>query len=85
MMSPSSPWGWDDVRVVGDIVLGTLLASAIRLIITKAFVEPAAVWLGQTGWRRLDNALGGWLPDWFPQSSPEDVDRLECASPNRRN
>ena len=29
-------WGWDDLRIVGDIVVGSLLASAVRLIATKA-------------------------------------------------
>jgi hypothetical protein len=58
-------WGWDDLRIVGDIVVGSLLASGLRLVVAKAFIEPAAVFLGQSAYKRADRALGGRLPDVF--------------------
>lgn len=66
-------WGGDDVRIVGDIVVGSLLASALRLVVIKAFLEPAAAYIGQEAYRRADRALGDRLPDWVPPShSPEE-------------
>lgn len=58
-------WGWDDLRIVGDIVLGTLLAGGLRLVVMKAFLEPAAMFLGQRAYRQADKALGDRLPDFF--------------------
>ena len=66
-------WGGDDVRIVGDIVVGSLLASALRLVVIKAFLEPAAAYIGQEAYRRADRALGDRLPDWVPPNhSPEE-------------
>ena len=56
----------DDVRIVGDVMLATLLAGGLRLVALKAFIEPAAGWLGRHGWKRLDAATGDRLPDLFP-------------------
>jgi hypothetical protein len=58
-------WGWDDLRIVGDIVLGSLLAGGLRLVVLKAFIEPAAVFLGQKAYKQVDKALGDRLPDVF--------------------
>jgi hypothetical protein len=58
-------WGWDDLRIVGDIVLGSLLTSGLRLVVAKAFLEPAAVFLGQKAYKQADKALGDRLPDLF--------------------
>ena len=58
-------WGIDDVRIVGDIVVGSLLASGLRLVALKAFIEPAAVFVGRQVYRRADAALGDRLPDLF--------------------
>lgn len=44
----------DDSRIITDIVLGSLLASGVRLILLKAFLEPAAIWAGRRGWHFLD-------------------------------
>lgn len=55
----------EDVRIVGDVVIASLLASGLRLVVAKAFLEPAAVWLGRHGYRRLDAATGDRLPDLF--------------------
>ena len=55
----------DDVRIVGDVMLGALLASALRLLLLKGLLEPAAGWLGRHGWKRLDAATGDRLPDLF--------------------
>lgn len=63
MMLPT--WTTDDGRILGDVIAGTLAASAIRLVIVKAFIEPLAVWVGQKGYRQLDRAVGDRLPDWF--------------------
>ena len=62
----SASWGGDDVRIVGDIVVGSLLASGLRLIVVKAFLEPAAMFIGREAYRRADRALGDRLPDWVP-------------------
>lgn len=53
----------DDGRIITDIVLGSLLAGGVRLIVLKAFLEPAAFWAGRRGWHFLDSILGGRLPD----------------------
>lgn len=58
-------WGWDDLRIVGDIVLGSLLAGGLRLVVMKAFLEPAAMFIGRRAYRRVDAALGDRLPDFF--------------------
>ena len=55
----------DDVRIVGDAMLGALLASASRLLLLKGLLEPAAAWLGRRGWKHLDAATGDRLPDLF--------------------
>jgi len=53
----------DDGRIITDIVLGSLLANGVRLIVLKAFLEPAAFWAGRHGWHFLDRLLGDRLPD----------------------
>jgi hypothetical protein len=42
----------DDGRIITDIVIASLLASGLRLIVQKAFLEPAAAWAGQTGLKK---------------------------------
>lgn len=64
-------WGIDDLRIVGDIIVGSLLASGLRLVVMKAFLEPAAVFIGQRAYRRADAALGDRLPDLFPPPPAE--------------
>jgi hypothetical protein len=54
-----------DLHLVADVVIGTLLAGGLRLILLKAFLEPAAAFLGQRAYRRADEALGDRLPDWI--------------------
>ncbi len=61
----SAHWGSDDIRIVGDIIAGSLLASGVRLVAVKAFIEPLAMWLGQEAYRRADDALDDKLPDLF--------------------
>jgi hypothetical protein len=63
-------WNADDARVIGDIVLGTLLAGGLRLVVVKAFIEPIAVMLGRIGYRRLDQAMGDRLPDFLRGDRP---------------
>ena len=58
-------WTVDDLRIVGDVVMASLIGGALRLILLKAFIEPAATWLGQKGYQRLDKATGDRLPDLF--------------------
>lgn len=64
-------WTVDDLRIVGDIIVGSLLAGGLRLVVVKAFLEPAAVWLGQRGYRGLDRLTGDRLPDLFPRPPAE--------------
>lgn len=52
-----------DARVIGDVLLATLLAPVVRMIAMKAFIEPAAAWAGRRGWRIIDQALNDRLPD----------------------
>lgn len=56
-------WTVDDARIVGDVVLASLLAGGVRMIVLKAFIEPIAAAIGRGGWRRLDRLLGDRLPD----------------------
>jgi hypothetical protein len=56
-------WTWDDGRIIVDIVVGSLIAGGLRLIVLKAFIEPAAVWAGRKGYHHLDRLLGNRLPD----------------------
>lgn len=58
-------WTGDDVRIVGDIIFGSLLAGGLRLVVVKAFIEPAAIYVGQVAYRRADALTGDRLPDWF--------------------
>jgi hypothetical protein len=62
-------WGWDDLRIIGDIIAGSLLAGALRLIVLKAFLEPIAAYVGQQAYRRADHALGDRLPN-LPTAEP---------------
>jgi hypothetical protein len=64
-------WSSDDVRIVGDIVVGSLLASGVRLVALKAILEPAAVFIGQMAYRQADDALGGRLPNLFRGDSKD--------------
>lgn len=59
-------WSGDDIRIVTDVVLASLLASSVRMIALKAFIEPIAAAVGRKGWRQLDKALGDRLPN-LPQ------------------
>jgi hypothetical protein len=52
----------EDGRIIGDVVIASLLASGLRLIVMEAFIKPAAIWAGRRGWHALDWALGGRLP-----------------------
>jgi hypothetical protein len=54
-----------DLHLVVDVVIGTLVAGGLRLILLKAFLEPAAAFLGRRAYRRVDEALGDRLPDWI--------------------
>jgi hypothetical protein len=63
-------WGLDDIRIIGDIIAGSLLAGALRLIVVKALLEPAAVFVGQRMYRMADDATGDRLPDAFRGDRP---------------
>lgn len=52
-----------DLHVIADVLLASLLAPAVRLIVMKAFLEPAAGWAGRRGWNALDRLLNDRLPD----------------------
>jgi hypothetical protein len=65
-------WTLDDLRIIGDIIAGSLLAGALRLIVLKAFLEPMAVYVGQKAYRWGDRALGDRLPN-LPSSDPDSA------------
>jgi membrane glycosyltransferase len=52
-----------DLHVIADVLLASLLAPALRLIVMKGIVEPAAGWAGRRGWDALDRLLHDRLPD----------------------
>lgn len=56
-------WGADDARVIGDVVLASILAGGLRLIVLKAFLEPIAAAAGRRGWAWADRLLGDRLPN----------------------
>jgi hypothetical protein len=56
-------WTVDDARIIGDVVLASLLAGGVRMIALKAFIEPVAAAIGRRGWSWLDRLLGDRLPD----------------------
>jgi hypothetical protein len=52
----------DDGRIIADIVAASLLASFVRLVGQKAFLEPAAAWIGQAGLKKIVLAIkDAWL------------------------
>lgn len=57
----------DDARMVLDVVIGSMAArwivAGLQLILFKAFLEPAAVWVGKSKYRWIDRILGDRLPD----------------------
>jgi hypothetical protein len=42
-----------------------VVEAGIILILVKAFIEPTAVKVGQFIYRKLDDSLGGKLPDTY--------------------
>jgi hypothetical protein len=52
-----------DLHTVADVVIGSLIAGGLRLVLLKAFIEPAAVFIGRGAYRRVDEVLGDRLPD----------------------
>lgn len=56
-------WTCDDARVVGDVVLASMLAGGLRMVALKGIVEPIAASLGRRGWAWADRLLGDRLPD----------------------
>lgn len=82
-----------EARLVVDVAIGTLLAGLLRLVVwklwliaMKAFIEPAAVWLGRRGYGQLRVWSAGRLPVLFPPPSPppsREEDPLGAA-PDRR-
>lgn len=55
-----------DWHQVLDVAVGYLGAKGLLLVVNKAFLEPAAVFVGRWAWRKADTALGDTLPDWIP-------------------
>jgi len=46
-----------EARIVSDVVIASLALSALRMIARKAFIEPAAAWVGRAGFRHLVRAV----------------------------
>ena len=67
-------WTSDDGRIIGDIVLGSLAYRLLALIAVKAFLEPAAVFIGQRGYRAVDRAVGDRLPNFFSDDESQGSD-----------
>lgn len=67
-------WTSDDVRIVVDIIVGSLLAGGLRLVVVKAFIEPFAVFVGRATYRRADRMTGDRLPDLFPVEKTDEQD-----------
>lgn len=65
-------WLADEARLTAAITFASLLASGLRLIIMKAFLEPAAVFIGRTIYRRANHLAGNQMPNW-PQASKAAV------------
>lgn len=62
----------NDARIIGDIVLASILASAVRMLLVETFIKPGLIWLGQRGYRIADWVFGDRLPDIFdkPEAKP---------------
>lgn len=69
-------WLIDEARLTVAIALASLIANGVRLVFVKAFLEPAAAWIGRYAYRRVDELSGDRLPDWFEgKESAEAPDR----------
>jgi hypothetical protein len=55
-------WPGDDLRVMAEMVLATMLARPLQIVLVKAFLEPAGAFLGTKAWGRLRDLSGGRLP-----------------------
>lgn len=44
-----------DLHVVIDVIVGTLLAQALRLAIMEGIIKPTAARIGRAGWEHLIN------------------------------
>lgn len=53
----------DDARIVGDVLIGSIVAGGLRLILLKAFLEPIAAAAGRRGWAWADRLMGDRLPN----------------------
>jgi hypothetical protein len=56
-------WGLDDIRIVGDIVVGSLLAQGVRLVFVKGLFEPTAAWIFRAGCKAADRFANDRLPN----------------------
>lgn len=45
----------DDLHVVLDVIVGTLLAQGLRLAIMEGIIKPTAARVGREGWTHLTN------------------------------
>lgn len=61
--------------IVGDIVVGSLLTSGLRMVAVKGVLEPFAAWAGRAAWRQADQAMGGRLPDLPDDRSRATLER----------
>lgn len=70
-------WSLDDVRIVGDIVVGSLLANALRLVVLKAFLEPAAAFIGRYAYGGLRQER---TEQWEAPQAPSAVERASVSA-----
>ena len=59
----------DDARIIGDLLLASLLAGGVRVLAMEA-MRPVARWASRRGWWRLDRLAGDRLPDSFHSEQP---------------
>ena len=84
---------WPEARdgsLLLDLAVVGILRRPVTLILSKAFLEPLAVWAGGHGWRWLQRAvmelLGRELPNWPGHEAPAqsrgaDQAAQACMSP----
>ena len=65
-------WLVDEAQLTVAIAGASLIASVIRLVALKAFIEPAAVFIGQVAYRKADKLSGDRLPDFFPKEKTDE-------------
>jgi hypothetical protein len=51
------------LQIIGDLTIATLLARVFGLILSKAFFEPIAAFVGRRGYNWVDRLFNDKLPN----------------------